>query len=70
MAQKKTSKKAPATDDDPVVKELADIKRLMVFALLRDGASQSDVAAALGVSQPSVSRMFPVGSTITKKPKG
>ena len=70
MAKKKTSKKTTATDEDPVANELTDIKRLMVFALLRDGASQSDIAAALGVSQSSVSRMFHVGLTVPKKSKG
>lgn len=61
MAKKETSKKTAAADEDPVVNELVDIKRLIVLALLRDGAKQDEIAAALGVSQPSVSRMFPGG---------
>lgn len=52
---------------DPVQKELSDIKRLMIFTLLRDGVSQGEVAAALGISQATVSRMFPGGPKITKK---
>ena len=67
---KKTSKNTAAGDEDPVVKELVDIKRLMVLALLRDGAKQDEIAAALGISQPSVSRMFPGGLAVAKKSKG
>ena len=42
-----------------VLRELEDIKRLLVLSLLRSGASQAEVARALGVNQSSVSRMFP-----------
>jgi predicted transcriptional regulator len=38
---------------------LEDIKKLLVLLLLKLGASQSEIASALGVSQPSVSRMVP-----------
>lgn len=44
---------------NPMADELVAIKRLLIFGLLRDGASQAEVAAALGVNQSSVSRMFP-----------
>lgn len=46
---------------DPVLAELVAIKRLLVFALLKSGASQTYVATALGVDQSQVSRMFPGG---------
>jgi predicted transcriptional regulator len=49
------------TSADPVLDELIAIKRLMVFALLRSGASQKQLAATLGVDQSQVSRMFPGG---------
>ncbi len=42
------------------LKELQDIKRLLVLGLIRSGVSQEHVAKALGVSQSSISRMFPV----------
>lgn len=42
-----------------VLRELENIKRLLILALLRQGVPQADVAKALGVSQPSISRMFP-----------
>lgn len=38
--------------------ELISIKRLLVFGLRQTGASQSDVADALGIDQSQVSRMF------------
>lgn len=45
--------------DDPVIAELVAIKRLLAFTLLTSGASQIEVAGALGISQSQVSRMFP-----------
>lgn len=55
MAKQKT------IQGDPTLAELVAIKRLMVFSLLRSGASQKHVATALGVDQSQVSRMFPGG---------
>ena len=46
--------------------ELAAIKRLLIFALLRAGASQKEIARALGVNQSSISRMFPEGAKSSK----
>jgi predicted transcriptional regulator len=42
-----------------VVEELINIKKLLMFGLLRSGASQLEIAKALGVNQSSVSRMLP-----------
>lgn len=42
-----------------LLKELQDIKRLMILGLLRSGAKQEQIAAALGISQSSISRMLP-----------
>ena len=42
-----------------IEKEMTAIRRLLVFALIKSGASQDEVAAALGVSQSSISKMFP-----------
>jgi predicted XRE-type DNA-binding protein len=52
---------------DPILEELIAVKRLLVFALLRSGASQKQVATALGVDQSQVSRMFPGGIGTTAK---
>lgn len=54
--------KKPGSIEDPVQKELNDIKRLLVLLLRREGASQAEVAAALDVAQSSVSRMFSAGT--------
>jgi predicted transcriptional regulator len=48
-----------AKEDDSIASELKDVKRLLVLLLLKLGASQGEIAKALGVSQPSVSRMIP-----------
>jgi len=55
--------------DEQIVSELATIKRLLIFALMRNGASQEDVAKALGVDQSQVSRMF-AKEKRARKPKG
>jgi len=39
--------------------EMEAVKRLMILLLIKMGASQGEVAMALGVDQSSVSRMFP-----------
>ena len=57
MAKKRTD-----SDAIGVLRELEDIKRLLLLALLRNGVSQAELAKALGVSQPSISRMFPGGA--------
>jgi predicted XRE-type DNA-binding protein len=44
---------------NPVQVELESIKRLLVLGLLMNGASQSAIAAALGVHQSQISRMVP-----------
>jgi len=35
-----------------------DIRKLLIFALMRSGASQAQIAEALGINQSSVSRLF------------
>ncbi len=45
--------------DDPVLRELIAIKQLLIVALLRDGVQQSHIARALGVSDATISRLFP-----------
>lgn len=49
-----------STGQDPLLMELTDIKRLLVFFLLKSGVSQTEIANALDISQPTVSRMFKV----------
>jgi predicted transcriptional regulator len=46
------------TMDDKILSELVAIKRLFIFTLMKNGASQGEVAKGLGVDQSRVSRMF------------
>ena len=47
-----------STDASKIRDELEAIKRLMIFRLLNEGHSQAKIAAALGTSQASISRMM------------
>lgn len=50
------------TKDAPdVLSELRALKMLMILQLLRDGVKQGQIAAILGVSEPTMSRMLPKG---------
>lgn len=44
--------------DEQILSELIAIKRLVIYALMKSGAKQDDVAKALGVDQSQISRMF------------
>ena len=46
-------------NDAAIIDELVQIKKLLILELLRDGASQTDIAKVLGVNQSSISRMIP-----------
>jgi hypothetical protein len=52
---------------DPLVTELVALKKLLIFALLRSGASQAQIGMALDMDQSQVSRMFPRGTGVPKK---
>ena len=45
--------------NDPIVKELGAVKRLLALLLLKAGASQDEIALALQIDQADVSRMLP-----------
>lgn len=46
---------------DPIVIELAAIKKLLIGLLMQAGATQDDVAKILGINRGTVSRMFSPG---------
>ncbi len=48
-------------NQEPALKELDGIKRLLVLLLIKAGASQGEIAMALHTDQANVSRMFPAG---------
>lgn len=52
-------KKQTRAIQDPTLKELDAIKRLLILMLIKAGASQGEIAMALHTDQANVSRMFP-----------
>ena len=50
-------KSLPSTD--PILNELATIKRLLALLILKAGASQEELGLALQLDQSGVSRMLP-----------
>ena len=53
-----------------VVNELRSVKMLLVLQLLRSGVRQSQIAAMLGVSEATMSRMLPKGISKSVSRKG
>lgn len=51
-----------AKETDDVLGELRALKMLMILQLLRQGVKQSQIAAMLGVSEATMSRMLPKGT--------
>jgi transcriptional regulator len=51
--------KNKSQNQDPELKELDAIKRLLILMLIKAGASQGEIAMALHTDQANVSRMFP-----------
>jgi len=52
-----------------ILNELVFIRKLMMFSLVRDGVSQTDLASALGLSQSSISRMVASAKPSPSTPK-
>ena len=50
------------SQQDQVILELSALKKLMIMTLFDRGYTQKQVALALGVTQPTVSKMFPKGA--------
>lgn len=50
-------------------KELRDLKMLLILQLLHAGVRQKQIAAALGVSEATVSRLLPKGLQTAKAKK-
>ncbi|MBO6769675.1 MAG: hypothetical protein JJ901_15390 [Erythrobacter sp.] len=49
--------------DDSLLDEMRDIKRLLILQLLESGTPQGRIATMLGVSAATMSRMLPKGLT-------
>jgi DNA-binding transcriptional regulator LsrR (DeoR family) len=50
-------------------KELRDLKMLMILQLLNAGVRQKQIAAALGVSEATISRLLPKGLSVGPREK-
>lgn len=50
-------------------KELRDVKMLLILQLLNSGVKQRQIAAALGVSEATISRLLPKGLNASGKNK-
>lgn len=50
-----------AKETDDLLDELRALKMLMILQLLRQGVKQGTIAAMLGISEPTMSRMLPKG---------
>lgn len=48
-------------DKDDLLEEMRAVKRLLILQLLRQGVKQGQIAAMLGVSEATMSRMLPKG---------
>jgi DNA-binding transcriptional regulator LsrR (DeoR family) len=49
------------TDNSSLADEMRSVKMLLVLQALASGCQQKHIAAALGVSEPTLSRMLPKG---------
>jgi predicted transcriptional regulator len=52
---------------DAIIKELEMLRKLKLLELVDKGYSQAQLAQALGVSQPTISRMMPKLSSKPRK---
>lgn len=52
-----------AKEKDEIADELRALKMLMILQLLRQGVKQGQIAAVLGVSEATMSRLLPTGIT-------
>jgi predicted transcriptional regulator len=55
-------------ENERILSELESIKRLLMLGLTKAGVTQEQLAKALQISQPSVSRMLPPGLSAPKNP--
>lgn len=59
-----------ADNSADLVTEMKSVKMLLILQLLRSGVKQSQIAAMLGVSEATMSRMLPKGIAKSVSRKG
>lgn len=55
--------------EDPVLGELQTIRKLLLVALLKQGLTQAQLGAILGVDRTMIGKMFPSGALATLNKK-
>ena len=63
------SKRSSVHGSDPAVRELSDIKKLLILDLLSRGVKQSQIAKMLSVDKGNFSRMYPMRGILGKAKK-
>ncbi len=53
--------------EEPVIRELDAIKRLLILQLYKTGVSQTDVAKAISIDAGELSRMMPARAFVVKR---
>ena len=56
-------------DVTALVKEMRDVKMLLILQMLNAGVRQKQIATALGISEATMSRMLPKGLSAAKSGK-
>jgi transcriptional regulator len=60
------SRRSKAQESDPSVRELVEIKKLVILDMMSRGIKQSQIAKMLGVDPGNFSRMYPMKGIISK----
>ena len=63
------SKRSKVHETDPAVRELSEIKKLLILDLLSREVKLSQIANILGVDPGNFSRMYPVRAIMGKSKK-
>lgn len=54
-------------EDDEVLEELKQIKKLLMFSFIKDGVTSEELAVATGMGASTIRKMFPGAKNKNKK---
>ena len=60
------SKRSKADESDPAIRELSDIKKLLILDLMTRGVKPMQIARILDIDKGQFSRMYPMREIIGK----
>lgn len=63
------SRRSKANESDPAVRELSEIKRLLILDLLSREVKPNQIAKILGIDAGNFSRMYPMRAIMGKSKK-